>query len=609
MQLQRNKVYTYHYSLSPQKQRKATGSRLIILKNPINKLQSPISWQSDLFTEQPILKPHPSEKAKNIARGISPFKVPGDSRTVLISQIDGNKFTFPSIGSPVMSVIRLKEAMRDRDWVIKARESLSRELSELINCSNGVEIEIPQGCFKYYLGKGNNMTLIKQCFNSRWWWTEDSAKSANVIWTQTISKGFFENLEGQVKPPKELDSNSLNKSVRCNVYYESDTLEEKQVDISPLNYDLITLSSSYIGFSDRRIIDPLSVHSHNKLEFNSAISDKKNLFFTMKKYYSALGENVFGYLPITFHIKNGENDPEFLSFSEKFFGDQEKKSVWIIKPGENTNRGNGIVICDSLLKIKEEIKSNPFPETGDHTYIIQKYIENPFLVNKRKFDIRLYTLITSTNGIAQAYFYQEGYIRTSSKDYNRKAIDNKFIHLTNDAVQKKADDYGKFENGNKMSYKDFQKYLDNKRIPKNFFYDILPNIKKIVLDTIKASFLDLDKRKRTHTFEIFGYDFLLDSDLRPWLLEINTNPCLELSSTILARIIPAMVENAFKIAVDPIFPEPLHSPKKAQASLFQDLVPENRFELIFHEAIDGKALLEDLKSRGTLENFVRPCND
>ena len=34
------------------------------------------------------------------------------------------------------------------------------------------------------------------------------------------------------------------------------------------------------------------------------------------------------------------------------------------------------------------------------------------------------------------------------------------IHLTNDAVQKKGEDYGKYENGNKISFGDFQKYLD-----------------------------------------------------------------------------------------------------------------------------------------------------
>lgn len=50
----------------------------------------------------------------------------------------------------------------------------------------------------------------------------------------------------------------------------------------------------------------------------------------------------------------------------------------------------------------------------------------------------------------QGYWYNEGYLRTSSKDFNLKNVTNRLIHLTNDAVQKKSDDYGKFESGNKV---------------------------------------------------------------------------------------------------------------------------------------------------------------
>jgi len=38
------------------------------------------------------------------------------------------------------------------------------------------------------------------------------------------------------------------------------------------------------------------------------------------------------------------------------------------------------------------------------------------------------------------------------------------IHLTNDAVQKKSEDYGRFESGNKLSYAEFQKYLDTNNL-------------------------------------------------------------------------------------------------------------------------------------------------
>lgn len=56
----------------------------------------------------------------------------------------------------------------------------------------------------------------------------------------------------------------------------------------------------------------------------------------------------------------------------------------------------------------------------------------------------------------------------------------------------------------------------------------------------------MDSQRRQFSFEIFGYDFMLDEDMKPWLIEVNTNPCLELSSAYLARLIPAMVENAIK---------------------------------------------------------------
>jgi hypothetical protein len=72
------------------------------------------------------------------------------------------------------------------------------------------------------------------------------------------------------------------------------------------------------------------------------------------------------------------------------------------------------------------------------------------LIKRRKFDIRCYGLFSSIAGVQKGYFYNDGYIRTSCKEYNTNNLTNKFIHLTNDAIQKKSDDYGKFENGNKV---------------------------------------------------------------------------------------------------------------------------------------------------------------
>jgi tubulin--tyrosine ligase len=102
------------------------------------------------------------------------------------------------------------------------------------------------------------------------------------------------------------------------------------------------------------------------------------------------------------------------------------------------------------------------------SFIIQKYIERPLLYKNRKFDIRTFALMCSINGNLQGYWYQEGYLRTSCREFTLKNVSNRYVHLTNDAVQKRAEDYGKFESGNKLAYTEFQKYLDSVNIKCDF---------------------------------------------------------------------------------------------------------------------------------------------
>ena len=63
--------------------------------------------------------------------------------------------------------------------------------------------------------------------------------------------------------------------------------------------------------------------------------------------------------------------------------------------------------------------------------------------------------------------------------------------------------------------------------------------------------------------EIFGYDFIVDSDLKTWLIEVNTNPCIEESSGLLKMLVPRMIgiyhktyklDDAFKLTLDVVFP-------------------------------------------------------
>lgn len=94
---------------------------------------------------------------------------------------------------------------------------------------------------------------------------------------------------------------------------------------------------------------------YNRIDANFHLSNKKALFMNVSQYFRALGKDPFEVaIPLTFHIKSSQ-DPEFQRF-ERLFRRSEKKekhNVWIIKPGENTNRGSGIQVANCLGEIKQ----------------------------------------------------------------------------------------------------------------------------------------------------------------------------------------------------------------------------------------------------------------
>lgn len=173
----------------------------------------------------------------------------------------------------------------------------------------------------------------------------------------------------------------------------------------------------------------------NHIPQNSLIGSKKALFHSLNHYYrNILKVDPFQFIPQTYHVR-GPTDDRFKKFMEENKSDKDR--VWILKPGENSNRGNGIslVQCRNLAQRMHRRPPNSDP-TQPRTFIIQSYINKPFLYNNRKFDIRHYMMITSVNGYLKGFWYQEGYIRTSSYQYDLDDLDNNLIHLTNDAIQK-----------------------------------------------------------------------------------------------------------------------------------------------------------------------------
>lgn len=70
---------------------------------------------------------------------------------------------------------------------------------------------------------------------------------------------------------------------------------------------------------------------------------------------------------------------------------------------------------------------------------------------------------------------------------------------------------------------------------------ILPKIKGLIALTFESVKNKLNINNRRHCFELFGYDFIIDSEFNVWLIEVNTNPCIEESSPLLQMLIPRML--------------------------------------------------------------------
>ena len=60
----------------------------------------------------------------------------------------------------------------------------------------------------------------------------------------------------------------------------------------------------------------------------------------------------------------------------------------------------------------------------------------------------------------------------------------------------------------------------------NFYEEILPNMKRLATDAIRATYSIIEPNRRENNFELFGLDFMLDENMKVYLIECNTNPCL-----------------------------------------------------------------------------------
>lgn len=88
--------------------------------------------------------------------------------------------------------------------------------------------------------------------------------------------------------------------------------------------------------------------------------------------------------------------------------------------------------------------------------------------------------------------------------------------------------------------------MDENKINLNFREHIVSKIKEDMLITMSSIKRKINPFERKYSFEVFGFDFIIDENFHTWLIEVNTNPCLEESSPLLAMLIPRMIGKTIK---------------------------------------------------------------
>jgi tubulin polyglutamylase TTLL5 len=257
----------------------------------------------------------------------------------------------------------------------------------------------------------------------------------------------------------------------------------------------------------------------------------------------------FEIMPLTFLLP-----AEYKSFVKTFHEIENTraetgcKNIWILKP-IGLSRGRGISMVTDANTL-----------TYSQASVLQRYVERPMCLDGYKFDLRLYILVTSFSPL-EAFIYKEGFARLSTHKYSMdpKDIDNKFVHLTNSSIQKQNSQGPSQDNptlvgppsdagGSKISLMGDHGLWRRLRSGGYDVDHIWTEISALIVKSLVA--VDDKVPFQPSCFEVYGYDVLIDQDLRPWLIEVNASPAMARDAYVDVRVKNAMIKDTVQL-LDP----------------------------------------------------------
>jgi hypothetical protein len=287
-----------------------------------------------------------------------------------------------------------------------------------------------------------------------------------------------------------------------------------------------------------------------------------------------------------------------------------QRNLWILKPS-GCDRGKGVEIFKSLDELSKFLylytsgynmseymnmnytdsdNTSPALKEGAMTsksyktifpkFVIQKYMEKPALFKGFKFDIRAHALYTQDRSL---YVFRDSYVRICSLPYNLDK-NNYFAHLCNTSVNMKSGSFGQIAVGNTISVVELAQFFDQQEAanPKNkirdfelYFFEEIKRLVKFAFDAMHVKDNLMNPMNVPNTFELFGFDVMVDETYRCWLIEANFIPGLtDESNDYLKEYLDRMTDDMFKLTLDEIYPLPRNCRRSVQHYNFMKFPPE-----------------------------------
>ncbi|XP_043592298.1 probable tubulin polyglutamylase TTLL2 isoform X2 [Bombus pyrosoma] len=269
----------------------------------------------------------------------------------------------------------------------------------------------------------------------------------------------------------------------------------------------------------------------NRIPKGSSICRKDNLIRhlrCMKKMHGS----IYDFSPVGYNLPS-----EYTKLAEEC-SRCEHDRVWICKP-VGQSQGKGIFLFRKLSDL-----------TYDNAAVVQRYIENPFLIGGYKFDLRLYVCVPSYQPLT-IYLYKEGLARFATEKFSLEHLNDPFRHLTNFSLNKLGPGYSEKKervgSGCKWTFRQLRRYFEQAGYYDWFLWQRIACLVSLTILSQAASI-----PKSSNCFEFFGFDVLIDRNLKPWLLEVNLSPALSNDCEIDSEVKKPLLHDLFDLLGLPV---------------------------------------------------------